>query len=380
MSMALLFVAVALAASAREPYKEMLAEEQVFTGTETLPLDAANTDAIVIGLFAPDGENHPVGRALTRGATLAIEEANAAEGHSDRRPIRLVRRWADDPWGAGSKEIIKLVFEDNAWALIGGPDGATTHVAQQVATKAHIPLVAPVSSDPSLTHTRVPWIFRLPPDDAVQAALLVKEGIAPLGIERVGLVSSTDHDGRTAAAEIVAALESAGLPPAFHLEIAPVTEDLESVARQVATFEVDGLVLRLAPADLRRMAPFLVAEGIEAPIFLPWIPGLDLDGFPLATTGPIRTITPIDLPRSCGPYLKFVRAFVRRYGAKPTPEAVYGYDAAGLLVAAARSGVTGRVDLRERIAALSGWVGSGGEVDWDTGGGNQAAAPVLSTP
>ncbi len=128
------------------------------------------------------------------------------------------------------------------------------------------------------------------------------------------------------------------------------------------------------------MAPFLVAEGIEAPIFLPWIPGLDLDGFPLATTGPIRTITPIDLPRSCGPYLKFVRAFVRRYGAKPTPEAVYGYDAAGLLVAAARSGVTGRVDLRERIAALSGWVGSGGEVDWDTGGGNQAAAPVLSTP
>lgn len=145
---------------ADEPYKKMLDDPMTFTGTETLD-GAENENEYRIGIFAPDDDDHPVGRDLVRGVSLAVEQANAAGGVNGK-PLRLVRRWADDPWGAGSKEVIRMVFEDRVWALIGGPDGGTTHVAQQVATKAHLPLVAPVSSDPSLTHTRVPWIFRLP--------------------------------------------------------------------------------------------------------------------------------------------------------------------------------------------------------------------------
>ena len=77
-------------------------------------------------------------------------------------------------------------YRSNVFAIpvIGGPDGETTHVAQQVATKAHLPLISPVSSDPSLTHTRVPWIFRLPPDDSVQAEELMAKGLGPRNLKR----------------------------------------------------------------------------------------------------------------------------------------------------------------------------------------------------
>jgi len=171
------FLLLVFQAGADEPYKRMLDDPLTFTGTETL--DSATTEAEYrIGVFAPDGDDHPVGRDLVRGVRLAVEQANVSGGVNGK-PLRIVRRWAEDPWGAGSKEVIRMVFDDRVWALIGGPDGETTHVAQQVATKAHLPLIAPVSSDPSLTHTRVPWIFRLPPDDAAQAEALVKEGLAP---------------------------------------------------------------------------------------------------------------------------------------------------------------------------------------------------------
>ena len=355
----------------------MLDDELVFTGTETLTDSGTAKEAIVIGLFSPDDDDHPVGRALTRGVTLAVDQANAAGG-IEGRPIRLVRRWADDPWAAGANEVIKLVFEDQAWAIIGGPDGASTHIAQQVATKAHIPLIAPVSSDSTLTHTRVPWIFRLPPDDASQAEILVAGAVVPTNLKRVGLVTSTDHDGRTVAAELIAALERAGLTPVFHLKLAPDAVDPTDLASRIAGFKADGVIIRVPRTDLRRLTDAFAAAGLEIPIFLPWIPGLDLRQFPPHYPGPVTSVAPFEPVRACGPYLKLVRVFIERNGEAPTPEAVYGYDAARMFIDAIRSGASGRVELVDRIAKTAPFTGTSGTIAWDTGGGNTAARPVLS--
>jgi len=356
----------------------MLDDPLEFTGSETLPISEMTSGEIVIGLFSPDDDEHPVGRSLTRGVTLAVDHANAAGG-IDGRPIRLVRRWADDPWGAGANEVVKLVFEDRAWAIIGGPDGATTHIAQQVATKAHIPLIAPVASDPTLTQTRVPWIFRLPPDDASQAGILITGGMAPRSLERIGLVTSTDHDGRTVSAELTAALEEAGLTPVFHLELEPNASDSMDLASRVAQFDPDGIVIRIPRTGLRPLTDALGAANIEAPIFLPWVPGLDLRQFPLHYPGPVTWVAPFDPARACGPYLKLVLSFVERHGEAPTPVTVYGYDAANLVIAALGPGATGRVELRRSLAALTGFSGASGTIRWDTGGGNRGD-PVLTPP
>ena len=371
-------LAITVWAAADEPYKRMLDDPLVFTGTETLPSETGTTGEIVIGLFAPDDDEHPVGRAITRGATLAVDQANAAGG-IDGRPIRLVRRWADDPWGAGANEVVRLVFDDHAWALIGGPDGASTHIAQQVATKAHIPLIAPVSSDPSLTHTRVPWIFRLPPDDAAQAELLVTEAVVPRKLKRVGLVTSTGHDGRTVATEMTAALERAGLPPTFHMELAPDAVDPTDLASRIAGFEPDGLIIRVPHAELRHLTDALGIEGLDVPLLLPWIPGLDLRQYPLTYPGPVIAASPFESSRICGKYLKLVRSNIERHGEAPTPAAVYGYDAALIVMEALRAGASGRVELVDRIAKGTPFTAASGTIEWDTGGGNRSATPILVT-
>jgi branched-chain amino acid transport system substrate-binding protein len=359
---------------ADEPYKTMLDDGMTFTGTETLD-EAEQEDEYRIGVFAPNDDDHPVGRDLFRGVSLAVEQANAAGG-IDGKPVRLVRRWADDPWGAGSKEVVRMAFDDRVWALIGGPDGETTHVAQQVVTKAHLPLIAPVSSDPSLTHTRVPWIYRLPPDDRAQAEELVVEGLGPRRLKRVGLVVSADHDGRIFAKEMKAALERAQIPPIFELVAGPDIHDPGSLADRVRSFAPDSLVMRLRPDAVRRLLAALQSIGVDCDVFLPWIPGSRLVEFPPAYDGPVADVAPFRSRQQCGPYLKLVRSCIRRHGTKPTAAMVYGFDAANLVIEALRRHAGGRADLQRRLTGLSGFWGASGPIRWDNGGGN-TAKPIL---
>jgi branched-chain amino acid transport system substrate-binding protein len=351
---------------AEEPYKRMLDDPLTFTGTETL--EGADAE-YRIGVFAPDGHD------LVRGVELAVKQANAAGG-VDGKPLRIIRRWADDPWGAGSKEIIRMVFEDGVWALIGGPDGETTHVAQQVATKAHLPLIAPVSSDSSLTHTRVPWIFRLPPDDRAQADALVRNGLVPRSLAAIGILVSADHDGKTFAMEIRAAMEKEEAPPAFELAANPDVNDPSDLARRIQGFGPDGLVMRLEPAAARKVLAALQGVGVDCPVFMPWVPDLDLGEFPPSYDGPIIQVLPFDVPRECGPYLKMVRAAIRRDAAKPSPSMIYSFDAATLVIEALRRGASGRVELQQRLTELSGFDGASGPITWDNGGGNTAKPEV----
>jgi ABC-type branched-subunit amino acid transport system substrate-binding protein len=359
---------------ADEPYKRMLDDPLTFTGTETLDPAEAETE-YRIGVFAPDGDDHPVGRDLVRGVALAVEQANASGGVNGK-PLKMFRRWADDPWGAGSKEVIRMVFDDRVWALIGGPDGETTHVAEQVATKAHLPLIAPVSSDPSLTRARVPWIFRLAPDDRAQAEVIVEEGFGPLGLKRVGVVVSADHDGRIFAAQVRAAMGRAKISQIFELVVEPDLQDPGSLADRVRSFAPDAVVMRFRPTSVRRMLAALQSVGVDCAVFLPWIPGLRLVEFPPGYNGPVFEIAPFRLRQQCSPYLKLMRSRARRYGAKPTASMVYGFDAANLVIEGLRRHAGGRADLQHQLIKLSGFWGASGPIRWDNGGGN-TAKPVL---
>jgi ABC-type branched-subunit amino acid transport system substrate-binding protein len=355
---------------AQVPYKQMLDEPVSFTGPESQTADPADLAEIRIGLLAPDGAERPVGRALTRGARLAIEQANTAGGYRGV-PFTLVRRWADDPWSAGAKEVIRMVYEDQVWAMIGSVDGASTHVAQQIVTKAHLVLVSPISSDPSLTHVRVPWIFRLAPDDQAQARALVDE-IVSQGWHQVGLVTSSGHDGYTVATELTRELESRGVAPAFRLPVPAVASEYEDLVRRIVAFTPGCLILHTAAAETVALIEALGTAGVDCPILLPWVPGSTLDRYRPSYPGPLLVVEPFVEPRRCGPYLKLVHAYSRRYGSYPSPSAAYGYDAANLIIEAIRRGGLERRLIREQLAGLSGFTGATGTIEWDNGGGNKA--------
>jgi len=354
-----------------KPYKVMLDDRLQSTSYEGPSVDPTFVREITIGLYSPPESADQVGRAMVEGAGLAVEEANAGGG-CNGVPFRLVRRWAENPWSAGSKEIVRLAYEDKVSAVIGFLQG-TSNIAEQIAAKAYLPVVSPVSTDSSLTHARIPWIFRLPPDIRTQAHLLVKRGMVPLRLGRVGLVTSTDHDGRMAAEDLRREMEGQGVPPAFHLPIGTDVNDQSRVANHIKAFSPDGMVLCLPPKIALKLAAALRGTNVTCSIFVPWIPGLKATDLHAVYEGTVVTVEPFEESAST---IAFREAYLQRFGADPSPSAAYAYDAARLIVAAARSGDPTRSGLRAGLAALSGFDGVTGPIRWDNGGGNQVQ-PVL---
>jgi branched-chain amino acid transport system substrate-binding protein len=72
-------------------------------------------------------------------------------------------------WGKASRELVNAVYDRHVLALIA-TDRASSHLAEQIAVKSFLPVIA-ISSDRALTTTNIPWIFRVPQTTSVELAL-----------------------------------------------------------------------------------------------------------------------------------------------------------------------------------------------------------------
>jgi branched-chain amino acid transport system substrate-binding protein len=163
----------------------------------------AERQAITIGLFLPAGGSAaPIGAAVSRGAAIAMRRANQAGG-VDGRPIRLVSADSDRLWDGASGELVRLIYDEQAVAVIGAVDGRSAHLAEQVITRARgaALFVTPWASETTLTRIRVPWFFRMVPDDRQQAEVLARDIFATRGLRRAAVWVGGEYDGRAAAAE-----------------------------------------------------------------------------------------------------------------------------------------------------------------------------------
>jgi len=342
-----------------------------FAGSRGTTLAPTDLRDVRIGLFGPDSGDAP------KGARLAVEQLNAAGGFRGT-PFRIVTRWGDDPWSGGAREMVRLVYEDSVWAVLGSVNGDATHIAEQVVTKAWVPLVAPVSADPTLTYIRIPWIFRLPPDEASQADVLVRDGVLARSLANVGLITSSDHDGRTFANAVRERLRVAGVTPAFHFEI-PLNGDLAALAGRTRSFAPGAVIVRVAPSGMPGLLDQLSRDGVRAPLLVPWIPGLAPAALTSHYAGDVLAVRPFRELNNPA-YAALGRAYQARYGAEPTPAAAYGYDAVNLLASALEASGLNRAALRDAIAARSGFVGATGTISWDNAGGNRAEPVLLLWP
>jgi branched-chain amino acid transport system substrate-binding protein len=274
--------------------------------------------------------------------------------------------------------MVRLVYEDSVWAVLGSVNGDATHVAEQVVTKAWVPLVVPVSADPTLTYIRIPWIFRLPPDEAVQAEVLVRDGVLARSLADVGLITSSDHDGRIFAEEVLERLAAAEASAAFHFEI-PRNGDLAALAGRARSFEPDAVIVRVPPSGMPDLLDQLSRAGVCAPLLVPWIPGLVPSALTSHYAGDVLAVRPFREVNNPA-YAAFHRAYRARYGSEPTPTAAYAYDAVNLVAEALETSGLNRAALRDAIVARSGFAGATGAVSWDNAGGNRGEPVLLVLP
>jgi branched-chain amino acid transport system substrate-binding protein len=332
-----------------------------------------DVDEVVLGWFGPGDPDHPDFGDLWRGATLALEDENAAGGYRGK-PLRLLPAWSESPWKAGIADLTRLVYDRHAWAVIGGVDGTTTHLAVQIALKSHFLLLSPGSTDASADHANVPWLFSLPPSDERLAPVLAEAVSRAAAGGPFSVAVSTDHDSHAALVALRRALGERRLTPVALVEFAPLETDLPVLA---------GRLLRGGPRAVVVLAPSRLAGRVTAACRGAGFRGTIVGGAPAARSAFRRAageaaegvIAPLLFePGSAGE--AFAGSYGQRWGEPPDEAAAHGYDAVRLVAAAVREAGLNRARIRDAVRGLAPWAGVAGPVRWNALGRNQAPAAL----
>ena len=342
---------------------------------------------VVLGWFGPGDPDHPDFGDLWRGATLALEQENAAGGYRGKlpgtnppvlegKPFRLLPAWSESPWKAGIADLTRVVYDQQAWAVIGGVDGTTTHLAVQTALKSHFLLLSPGSTDASADHANVPWLFSLPPSDERIAPVLAAAVADAAAGGPFALVASTDHDSHAAQVALRRAFGEQRLLPATLVELAPLEADLPALA---------GRLLRGEPRAVVILAPSSLAGRVTAALRGAGFRGTIVGGAPAGRAAFRRAagaaaegvITPL-LVEPGPPWEAFAQAYATRWGEPPDEAAAHGYDAVQLVAAAVRRAGLNRALIRDAVRSLAPWPGASGIVSWNALGRNDRAVALGS--
>lgn len=327
-------------------------------------------EEVRIGWFGPSDPDHPEAGTMWLAALLAIDDANRAGGYNGL-PFKLHPAWSENPWGTGVKDVARLVYEQNVWAMIGAPDGPSAHLVEQVVAKARLPFVSPVSTDKTTNLANVPWTFSCAPGDHIQASVLAKALMARATGERFAMVSCTDHDSRVFAIELLAALDDLSVFPARRLEFRPEILEFDSQLDGVRQAEPAVVVLIAGPRDSGRFLIALRGAGLTMPVFGGPAMGrrLFLDIAGEAAEGVVFPL--LWHPSSAaGRSAEFGRRFRERFNIEPDYTAAHTYDGMALLIAAIRRAGLNRVRIRDALRMLSPWHGVTGSIRWDPTGHN----------
>ena len=377
---------------------------------------------IKIGVLAPlTGPHQDEGKALLQAVQLAIED-EAASPLPEGRRLSIVPRDQSGPWGRTANEVVHLVYEDQAVAIVTSLDGGSAHLAEQVGNKVGIPVVT-LSTDPTTTQINLPWIFRLGPTDVQQARTFGRDIYVARKLKQVILITEKDHDGRVGAEQFEKAARELNAPPVIQLAIDPADWDPDSVAEQITAQKPDALVFWTGHETATMLVPRFRRAFPTAPVYLCQEAAqgafeelapkhCKCEGGALTTSdvaarsytrrgsasvgNTVTSSSPrlasssdteqkniwIVTPRFAASSLRenFQKRYRERAGAFPAPAAAQAYDAVRVLAAALRRSGPNRARLRDALAGLSRYAGASGVISFDHAGNELSDVTLVRLP
>jgi branched-chain amino acid transport system substrate-binding protein len=348
------------------PFFDAGKTESTYNGPGREDPEPTDLTEVRIGYFGPGDSNHPEGGDLWRAANLAIEEANA-QGGFHGLPFRLIQAWADNPWSNGAGLIVRMAYVEKVWAILGGIDGPSTHLAETVVAKARVPLISAGSTDKTVNLANVPWMFSALPGDHLLAPALGRVLLERIGDGNFIVVAFNSHDARQFAGELGKYLSARSRTPAFSYVLDSEQVAGEEYSRRIMDAQPAAVVVI---ADAKQSAAIVVAlrrRGCRGMVF--GGPAMGRTGF-RAEIGTSAAAIYYSCPARAEAD-EFARSFAARYGCCPDYTARYGYESTRLLVAAVRRAGLNRARIRDAIRDLSPWRGAAASIAWDGLGRNR---------
>ena len=298
--------------------------------------DASKLSEIAIGFMAPI-ENNPesiFGLPMLHGAQLAIDEANARGGyHGKRYSLKVHNESA--LWGASSSELVKMLFNENCWAMVGCVDGQNCHIANRVTLKLEVPIMDVGTTDPTVTETRVPWIMHDFLDDRQQGYTLADYVFKKLKLNRIGVIRTQTRYARIGVGKFNDEARRMGRQPILEVKFERGDRDFTQQLNMLKIAKIEGVIIWGEAADAGLILKQMRALGMKQPVFggsrLAYPQLLEIAG--PAAEGMVMTTT-LDPTRQDPKWLAFREAYRKRFNEEPIDYAAYAYDGMNILTAA----------------------------------------------
>ena len=238
-----------------KPYYENYTKEVEYNGAarDVRTLKPSDVAEVAIGFLGPirEHKDEALGQAMQHGAEMAVDEANARGGYGGK-PFSLKIHNDGALWGSSSNEIVKMVYDDKVWAMLGSISGDSTHIALRVSLRAELPIVNSAATDPTIPETIIPWILTTIQDDRVQSYTLARRIYSDLGLKRIALLRVNERYGRFGVIKFRDASRRLGHPLIIEQKFMPGDTDFTRQLRVIQDSDVEGIVLwtDAAPAGM----------------------------------------------------------------------------------------------------------------------------------
>ena len=366
------------------PYDVNYTHPDIYTGAGRDLPEPKNLTEVRIGFFGPI-EHSPeqvFGMRMLHGAQLAVEEANANGGYGGK-PFRLMLHndydnWqakamygedrSTDPtiWGSASNEVVKMVYDDQDWAIFGSISSDSTHIALRVALKAEIPIVNSASTDPTIPETYIPWYFTDLQDDRVQCLTLARRIFSELGLKRVALLRVNSRYGRFGVLKFRDASRRLGHPVVIEQKFLPGDTDFTRELKIIQASRTDAIVIWSDEVPAAQILKQMRALGMKQRVFGSY---RTLGPEMLAEAGPaaegFQAVFPYDPSRNDARWLDFNRRFNARFKEQPEQFAALAYDAMNMLLDSICKAGLNRARIHDALADIDQYDGVTGPMHFD---------------
>jgi len=298
--------------------------------------DPAKLSEIAIGFMSPI-QNNPesvFGLPELHGAQLALEQANARGGYKGK-PYALKIHNESALWGASSAELVKMLFDENCWAMLGCVDGQNCHISLRVTLKLEVPIVDVGTTDPTVTETRIPWLIHDFPDDRQQGYTLADYVFKTLKLKRMGVLRTQTRYARIGVAKFNDEARRMGRQPVLEVKFERGDKDFTHQLQMLRDAKVEGVILWGEAAEAGLILKQMRAMGMNQPVFgssrIAHAPLLEIAG--PAAEGLVVT-SALDPTRTDPKWVAFRDAYRQKFNEDPIDYAAYAYDGMNILIAA----------------------------------------------
>ena len=330
---------------------------------------ASAADTIKIGLTAEmTGPNAESGAYQVNGAKLALDEINKAGGVLGKQLELQVEDTQSNNNGAVNA-LSRLGAAGDITAIVGPVRSTQIQAMAPTLTRMGVPMLIG-GTDPGLTKTGNPWLFRARPNDGYSAKVIADFGVNTLGKKKWAIVHATDAFGTGGKNALVEALKALGAQPVLVQGFTSNTQDFTPVilAIKQAGADIIGTYIPNSP-DVGIFSKQLRQLGVN----VPWVgspsvataTAMKLGQEALFGTFAIADFT----PGANAEAQTYAAKYKERFNVDPDFYSSWAYDAVHLIANAVKAtNSTKPEDLKKAFLSTKGWKGVEGTYQFDKNG------------